>query len=218
MAYRVTPWSVLPNAYGDFLCRVFDEWIKEDVGRIFVQFFDVQLGLWMGEPPGLCWFAETCGQGLAIEHNGDLYACDHYVYPQYRIGNILETPIADLAASPEQKRFGDDKRDTLPRQGRECEYRFACNGGCPKHRFLTTADGEPGLNYFCQSYMRFFTHAGPNLRTMAELLRRGRPAADIMEAGRQCRRKGASTAGTAKVGRNVPCPCGSGKKYKNCCG
>ncbi|MBE0529825.1 MAG: SPASM domain-containing protein, partial [Rhodospirillales bacterium] len=218
VAYRVTPWSVLPNAYGDFLCGVFDEWIKEDVGRIFVQFFDVQLGLWMGEPAGLCWFAETCGQGLAIEHNGDLYACDHYVYPQYRLGNILETPIADLAASPEQKRFGDDKRDTLPRQCRECEYRFACNGGCPKHRFLATADGEPGLNYFCQSYMHFFTHAGPYLRTMAEFLRRGRPAADIMEAVRQRPRKSPSTAGTAKVGRNIPCPCGSGKKYKTCCG
>jgi len=212
---KVTPWSVLPRDYGAFLCRVFDEWIKEDVGRVFVQFFDVQLGLWAGGPAGLCWFAETCGQGLALEHNGDLYACDHYDYPEYRLGNIRETPIEVLAASPFQEKFGDDKRDALPRQCRECDYRFACNGGCPKHRFLTTADREPGLNYFCESYMRFFGHAAPYLRTMADLLHRGRPPADVMDLARR-HRQGA----TAKpaVGRNDPCPCGSGRKFKHCCG
>jgi uncharacterized protein len=208
---RVTPWSVLPRDYGTFLCRVFDEWVKNDVGRIFVQFFDVQLGLWAGGPSSLCWFAETCGQGLALEHNGDLYACDHYVYPEYRLGNIMQTPIGVLAASPAQDRFGADKRDTLPRQCRTCEFRFACNGGCPKHRFLTTADGEPGLNYFCESYQRFFTHAGPELQTMATLLHRGRPAAEIMMRSRQ--RPNADR----DVGRNDPCPCGSGRKLKHCC-
>jgi uncharacterized protein len=215
-AYRVTPWSVLPKDYGTFLARVFDEWIKADVGRVFVQFFDAQLGLWAGGPSSLCWFAETCGQGLALEHNGDLYACDHYVYPEYRLGNIMETPIATLAASPAQETFGTAKRDTLPRQCRECQYRFACNGGCPKHRFLTTRDGEPGLNYFCESYMRFFEHAAPSLRTMADLLHRHRPAAEIMEIAR--RQRQAAAGGTAKVGRNDPCPCGSGKKFKACCG
>lgn len=211
--YRVTPWSVLPNAYGRFLTGVFDEWIKEDVGRVFVQFFDVQLGLWMGGPSGLCWFAETCGQGLAIEHNGDLYACDHYVYPEYRLGNVAETPILELATSSEQVRFGNDKRDTLPRQCRECTYRFACNGGCPKHRFLKTKAGEAGLNYFCESYLRFFGHAGPDLRMMANLVSAGRPAADIMAIRRRT-----ESPRTSPPGRNDACPCGSGKKFKQCCG
>jgi uncharacterized protein len=211
---RVTPWSVLPRDYGAFLCRIFDEWVKADVGRVFVQFFDVQLGLWAGGPSSLCWFAETCGQGLALEHNGDLYACDHYVYPDYRLGNIMQTPMATLAATPMQDKFGTDKRDTLPRQCRACEYRFACNGGCPKHRVLTTADGEPGLNYFCESYLRFFAHAGPHLRAMAALLHRGRPAAEIMDIANQPRQ---ANVRTPEIGRNDPCPCGSGKKLKHCC-
>ncbi len=214
-SYRVTPWSVLPRDYGNFLCRVFDEWIKADVGRVFVQFFDVQLGLWAGGPASLCWFAETCGQGLAMEHNGDLFACDHYVYPEYRLGNIMETPIATLAALPFQEKFGNDKRDTLPRQCRECAYRFACNGGCPKHRFLETTDGEPGLNYFCESYLQFFEHAAPYLTEMAGLLHGGRAPAEIMEIARR-RREGAKPR--PAVGRNDPCPCGSGKKFKLCCG
>ena len=214
-AYRVTPWSVLPKDYGTFLCRVFDEWLKADVGRIFVQFFDTQLGLWAGGPAGLCWFAETCGQGLAMEHNGDLFACDHYVYPEYRLGNILETPMETLATSPFQETFGNDKRDRLPRQCRECDYRFACNGGCPKHRILTTKDGEPGLNYFCESYMRFFEHAAPYMRTMADLLLRGRPPTEIMAIARRQREP---VPTDAKPGRNDPCPCGSGRKFKNCCG
>jgi uncharacterized protein len=209
---KVTTWSVLPGDYGTFLCRVFDEWIKNDVGRIFVQFFDVQLGLWAGAPASLCWFAETCGQGLALEHNGDLYACDHYVYPQYRLGNIMHTPMDALAASPFQDKFGADKRDTLPRQCRACEYRFACNGGCPKHRFLKTSGGEAGLNYFCESYQRFFAHAGDDLRAMAALVHRGRPAADIMQL-----RSRHAAADAHTPGRNDPCPCGSGKKLKHCC-
>ena len=209
---KVTTWSVLPADYGTFLCRVFDEWIKNDVGRIFVQFFDVQLGLWAGAPASLCWFAETCGQGLALEHNGDLYACDHYVYPEYRLGNIMRTPMDALAALPVQDKFGTDKRDTLPGQCRACEFRFACNGGCPKHRFLKTADGEPGLNYFCESYQRFFAHAGDALRTMATLVHRGQPVADIMQL--RARHAG---AGAQNPGRNDPCPCGSGKKLKHCC-
>ena len=215
IAAKVTPWSVLPKDYGTFLTRLFDEWIKEDVGRVFVQFFDVQLGLWAGGPAGLCWFAETCGQGLAMEHNGDLFACDHYVYPEYRLGNIMETPIEALAMSPFQQKFGNDKRDTLPRYCRECEYRFACNGGCPKHRFLTTPEGEPGLNYFCESYKRYFVHAAPYLRTMADLLHRGRPPAEIMDLARR-HRQGAA-AKPMSVGRNDPCPCGSGRKFKTCC-
>ncbi len=160
----VSEWSVSPRAYGKFLCDVFDTWYRKDVGRIFVQFFENQVGLWMGLPASLCVFAETCGNGLAMEHNGDLYACDHYVYPEYRLGNIMETPIGELAWSEAAEKFGNDKRDTLTAQCRACEFRFACNGGCPKHRFLRSKDGEPGHNYFCQSYTMFFRHAGDRLR------------------------------------------------------
>jgi uncharacterized protein len=215
--YRVTPWSVLPRTYGDFLCAIFDEWLVRDVGTIFVQFFDVQLGLTMGLPASLCWFGETCGQGLALEHNGDLYACDHYVYPEYKLGNIMETPVGALAARPEQIRFANDKRDTLPRECRECDIRYACNGGCPKQRFLTTTGGEPGLNYFCRSQKRFTRHAAPALRMMANLVRSGRPASDVMEVARRGAVYG-GTPGKARIGRNDPCPCGSGLKYKACCG
>ncbi|MCA1596927.1 MAG: anaerobic sulfatase maturase, partial [Chloroflexi bacterium] len=128
----VTPWSVEPLAYGQFLCEVFDEWVRHDVGRVYVQLFDVQLGIWLGMPSALCVFAETCGRALAMEHNGDLYSCDHYVYPEHCLGNITEQPMARLTDSPQQRRFGEDKADTLPRYCRNCEVRFACNGECPK--------------------------------------------------------------------------------------
>lgn len=215
-AALVTSWSVLPDAYGDFLCGVFDEWIKKDVGRIFVQFFDLQLGLWMGAPAELCWFAEACGQQMALEHNGDLYACDHYVYPEYLLGNITRTPLGALAASPEQVRFGEDKQRTLPRCCIECEFRFACNGGCPKHRFLKTPEDEVNLNYFCAAHRQFFAHAGPHLRTMANLLHQGNPASRIMDL---CHPSHSRPDSVRKLsGRNEPCPCGSGRKFKKCCG
>ncbi|MFV0333426.1 MAG: anaerobic sulfatase maturase [Tropicimonas sp.] len=192
---QVSRWSVLPKDFGDFLNAVFDEWIRHDVGEIFVQFFEVQLGLWLGRPAGLCIFAEECGQALAMEHNGDLFACDHYVYPEFKLGNIMEEKIETLAARPEQRSFGEAKRTTLPGQCQRCDFRFACNGGCPKHRMLLTSDGEPGLNYFCGAYMRFFRHARPWMNTMAELYRHGRPLTEIMEiarrkSNRQSRRAG----------------------------
>ncbi len=176
-ATTVAPWSVPPRAYGNFMCAVFDEWVRNDVGRVYVQLFDVQLTLWTGLPSELCVFAETCGQGLALEHNGDLYSCDHYVYPAYRLSNILEHPIGALAQIPQQQRFGNAKRESLPRCCRDCEFLFACNGGCPKHRFLRTPDGEPGLNYLCPSYKRYFSHTAPYMRVMSDLLRAGRPPA-----------------------------------------
>ena len=166
----VTEWSVSPRAYGKFLCDVFDVWYRKDIGRVFIQFFENQVGMWMGLPASLCVFAETCGNGLAIEHNGDLYACDHYVYPEFKLGNIMATPMADLAWSDAAEKFGNDKRDTLTAQCRACEFRFACNGGCPKHRFLRSKDGEPGHNYFCQSYTMFFRHAGDRLRMIGARL------------------------------------------------
>ncbi|GAB4273717.1 MAG: anaerobic sulfatase maturase [Pararhodobacter sp.] len=163
---HVTDWSVAPRAYGKFLCDVFDIWHRQDVGRVFVQFFENQIGMWMGYPASLCVFAETCGAALALEHNGDLYACDHYVYPEYRLGNILERDIGEMAWSDEARAFGNAKRDSLTAQCRRCEFRFACNGGCPKHRILRSRDGEAGHNYFCESYTMFFRHAGPKLKSL----------------------------------------------------
>ncbi len=212
-----TPWSVPRAAYGDFMCAIFDEWVRHDVGRVYVQLFDVQLGIWTGLPSGLCVFAETCGRGLAIEHNGDLYACDHYVYPSYRLGNILDRPLQALVDSPRQQRFGRDKKNTLPRYCLECEFRFACNGGCPKHRFLRTIDGQQGLNYLCASYKRFFSHTAPYMRVMADLLRAGQPPAMISRLVRQGQQPAGRRPGP-KAGRNDPCPCGSGRKFKKCCG
>lgn len=210
----VTPWSVEPRAYGNFLCTIFDEWVRKDVGRVFVQIFDVQLGIWMGYPSTLCVFGETCGDAMAMEHNGDLYACDHYVYPQYKLGNVGTDSLTDMVTSAAQRKFGTDKRDTLPRYCRECDVKFACNGECPKHRFLTTPDGEPGLNYLCAGYKKFFRHIDPYMREMGRLLGAGRPAAGIMKMIADAERGGATVA----VGRNDPCPCGSGRKYKKCCG
>jgi uncharacterized protein len=177
----VTPWSVEPTQYGDFLCRIFDHWVRRDVGQIFVQMFDVALSNWLGLGSPLCVFAEECGASLAIEHNGDLYSCDHYVYPRYKLGNILNTTLDEMAHSPAQQAFGSNKRTTLPKYCRECEVRFACNGECPKYRFTKTPDGEPGLNYLCAAYKQFFTRIDPHMRTMAQLLQSGRPAADIMD-------------------------------------
>jgi uncharacterized protein len=177
---RVTDRSVQAAQYGRFLCAIFDEWVRRDVGKVYVQMFDVTLGAHVGQH-SLCVFAPTCGNALALEHNGDLYSCDHFVEPKYRLGNLKETSMADLVASPQQRKFGLDKLDTLPRYCRECEVRFACNGGCPKDRFITTPDGEPGLNYLCAGYKMFFTHVGRPMRLMAEFLRRGRYADEVMD-------------------------------------
>lgn len=175
-AHGVTAWSVSPRVYGKFLCDVFDVWYRSDIGKRFVQFFDVQLGLWMGRGSSLCIFAETCGNGLALEHDGSLYSCDHYVYPEYRLGNIRQTPMQELIGSERQQVFGRDKADKLTAQCRACQFRFACNGGCPKHRFAQSQSGEPGHNYFCDSYTMFFEHAGERLQTMARNVASGRPA------------------------------------------
>ncbi|MBN8216685.1 MAG: anaerobic sulfatase maturase [Spirochaetes bacterium] len=217
-SHPVTPWSVLPGDYGQFLCDIWDEWVRKDVGKVFVQFFDVQLGLWVGQPSSVCVFAETCGKALAMEHNGDLYSCDHFVYPEYRLGNLHQESLGDMVSGAFQTRFGRDKQETLPAYCRRCEYKFACNGECPKHRFLKTPDGEDGLNYLCAAYKKFFGHAGEHLKLMAELLGRREAPAGIMEilAAREARVE--SSGSWKQVGRNEPCPCGSGKKYKQCHG
>ena len=178
---EVSEWSVEPLQFGKFLCEIFDEWVRRDVARRFVQIFDVALESWLGMPPSLCVFRESCGENVAIEHNGDLYSCDHYVYPENRLGNIREHALVTLVSSAQQRRFGLDKRDSLPRYCRECEVRFACNGECPKHRFTRTPDGEWGLNYLCSGYKLFFKHIDPYMQFMASELRHGRAPANVMQ-------------------------------------
>ncbi len=211
----VTERSVTGEQYGRFLITIFDEWARRDVGRVYVQMFDVALGNWLGAPPSLCIHSRTCGAALAVEHNGDLYSCDHFVEPNYYLGNIRQDHLIDLVASDKQLKFGQDKYDTLPGYCRRCEVRFACHGGCPKDRFITTPDGEPGLNYLCGGYRAFFNHIDGAMKFMVNELRHERPPANIMTA---LARSDAQRGGPGRVGRNDPCPCGSGKKYKQCHG
>jgi uncharacterized protein len=177
----VTERSVGPEQWGRFLCAVFDEWVHNDVGEVFVQHFDAALASWLGIEPSLCIFKETCGAAVALEHNGDLYSCDHFVEPDHLLGNIRETHMAELMASDQQRKFGQDKRDTLPNYCLDCDVRFACNGECPKNRFTMTPEGDPGLNYLCAGYKLFFDHIDGPMRMMADLLRSGRDAPDVME-------------------------------------
>lgn len=176
---RVTDRSVGAEQYGRFLIEIFDEWLQRDVGEVYVQHFDVALANWHGEPPGLCVFSETCGLALALEHNGDLYSCDHYVEPHHLLGNIRETAMAEMVASEQQRQFGLNKRETLPEFCRRCEVRFACHGGCPKDRFTKTPEGEEGLNYLCSGYKAFFHHIDQPMRVMSQLLSQGRAPAEV---------------------------------------
>ncbi|MFN2176489.1 MAG: anaerobic sulfatase maturase [Anaerolineales bacterium] len=212
----VTDRSVDAEKYGHFLNTIFDEWVRRDVGKVFVQMFDVALGSWVGQH-NLCVFSPTCGNALALEHNGDLYSCDHFVEPEYLLGNIQETHMIELIASDRQRQFGMNKLNSLPRYCQECEVRFACHGGCPRERFIETPDGEPGLNYLCAGYKLFFKHVDPPMRIMADLLNRGRYADEIMNilVAEDLNRLQQAMANT-KPGD--PCPCGSGKKYKLCHG
>ena len=180
-AGEVSDWSVEAEAYGKFLSRIFDEWVRRDVGRVFVQLFDVALESWLGMEASLCVFRKTCGSALAMEHTGDVYSCDHFVYPENKLGNVMEAALEKLVSAPEQKAFGNAKLDSLPRMCRTCDVRFACNGECPKHRFLTTPEGEAGLNYLCAGYKHFFKHIDPYMQFMAGELRAGRAPANVMQ-------------------------------------
>jgi uncharacterized protein len=178
----VSPRSVKPEQYGQFLSDIFDEWVQHDVGTVFVQAFDSALASWYRVPASICIFQETCGQSLILEHNGDLYSCDHFVEPAYLLGNILQIPLVELVASSRQRQFGLDKRDRLPDYCRNCDVRFACHGECPRNRFLKTPDSrESGLNYLCAGYKLFFHHVDMPMRRMADLLRQGRAPAGIMQ-------------------------------------
>jgi uncharacterized protein len=175
----VTVRSVRPDQFGRFLISIFDQWIKVDVGKVFVQSFDSALANWLGQPT-LCVFQPTCGQSLVMEHNGDLYSCDHFVEPPYLLGNIKKTHMIDLVSSNQQKKFGRDKYDTLPLYCQKCDVLFACYGECPRNRFISTPDGEPNLNYLCEGYKQFFNHIDQPMRIMAQLLRTGRYADEVM--------------------------------------
>ena len=211
----VTDRSVTAAQWGRFLVEVFDEWVRRDVGQVYVQMFDAALASWVGAPASMCIFAETCGGALALEHNGDLYSCDHFVEPGYRLGNIQQAHMLELIASDTQRQFGLAKRDTLPRYCRECAVRFACHGECPKDRFISTPAGEPGLNYLCAGYKAFFTHIDRPMRLMAGLLQSGDAPARVMQILAAEAAERLSEA-CVRVGRNDPCPCGSGRKFKHC--
>lgn len=208
---RMTPESVGSRQWGRFLIGIFDRWKRADVGEVFVQYFDVFLGLYMGLPSSLCVFAETCGRAAAMEHNGDLYSCDHFVFQDYRLGSIADLTLTEMMDGEFQTRFGRDKMDRLPHVCRRCAFLALCHGGCPVHRFLKGPGGEPGLNYLCEGFKLFFRHTLPYLRAMAKCLDSGKPARDYP-------RFMATEESRSKIGRNQPCSCGSGEKYKNCCG
>jgi uncharacterized protein len=211
----VTDWTVDPDDYGNFMCAIFDEWLRHDVGKIFVPMFDTALGLWMGLGSSSCNFAEVCGTALAMEHDGSLYSCDHYVYPEYRLGNIATDSLTEMVYGDRQVKFGHDKTDTLPEYCRKCDVRFACNGECPKNRFILAPDGEPGLNYLCRGLHKYLKHIGPWMKLMARELRAGRTADNVMKIANKDVSRPSAEKG---IKLNAPCPCGSGRKYKKCCG
>lgn len=227
MAEFVSSRSVRSEQFGRFLIEVFDEWLYHDVGRVYVQIVEEAVRAWLGNEPALCIFRKRCGRAMAMEHNGDLYSCDHFVEPEHRLGNIHDLPILDMADSDQQNRFGADKESTLPDYCRRCEVQFVCNGECPKNRFMETPDGEANLNYLCAGYRTFFNHIDPSIRRIVEEIRHGRPALNVMhqlineKKPRRRKRRRMTIPGARDQqqanGRNDPCPCGSGKKYKKCC-
>jgi uncharacterized protein len=213
---QVSKHSISARQYGQFMNGVFDEWVRKDVGQVFVQMFDVALANWFGEPSGLCVHSKICGTALAMEHNGDVYSCDHFVEPNFKLGNILQAPLIELVASSQQYQFGQDKFEKLPSYCKECDVLFACYGGCPKDRFIDTPSGEPGLNYLCAGYKEFYHHIDEAMNFMVNELRYKRAPANVMRFIAQ-----KDSVWQAKYGKIKPndfCPCGSGKKFKKCHG
>lgn len=178
---KLADFSVSPEQWGNFLCTLFDEWVRNDVGQYFIQIFDATLANWVGEQPGVCSMAKTCGHAGVMEFNGDVYSCDHFVFPEFKLGNIYEKTLVEMMYSERQQQFGLDKQRTLSSQCKECEFLFACNGECPKNRFAKTASGEPGLNYLCKGYFQFFKHVAPYMDFMKKELLAERAPANIME-------------------------------------
>lgn len=211
-AARLAPWTVPSWQFGDFLRQIFDVWVRRDVESVSVQMFDVAMAAWTGQPPVLCVHSATCGHAFALESNGDLYNCDHFVYPEHKLGNIHQQTIHELNHSERAIAFGEAKETTLTADCRRCEFRPVCHGGCPKHRFAVSPNGHPGHNYLCAGYKHFFKHITPYMNVWQQLLESGYPPSSIMQwlANEE-------PQAVAAVRRNDPCPCGSGRKYKKCC-
>ena len=178
---QLAPFSIRPKQWGTFLCTIFDEWVRHDVSMFFINIFDATLANWVGVAPGLCTMAKHCGHAGVMEHNGDVYSCDHFVFPEYKLGNIHEQSLVEMMYSERQRRFGRAKADSLPTQCRECQWLNACHGECPRNRFIHTANGEPGLNYLCEGYRQYFSHVAPYMDVMKRLLGEKRPPAEIMD-------------------------------------
>jgi len=178
---KLSPYSIDPVKWGKFLIAIFDEWVKTDVGDYYIQYFDATLANWVGEQPGLCSMAKTCGHAGVMEFNGDVYSCDHFVFPEYKLGNIRTKTLSEMMYSERQLKFGTDKYDKLPTQCKNCDFEFACHGECKKNRFMHTSTGEPGLNYFCAGYHMFFKHVAPYMDFMKRELVAERPPANIMK-------------------------------------
>ena len=177
---EIAPFSVTPSQWGAFLCSVYDEWVRRDVGTLFVQLFDATLANWAGVAPGICSLAAECGHASVMEYNGDVYSCDHFVFPEYRLGNIRQQTLTGMMYSNRQRAFGQSKSDSLPRQCRECRFLFACHGECPRNRFVRDRYGNPGLNYLCPGYHQYFTHVAADMEFMKAELDANRPPANIM--------------------------------------
>ena len=177
---ELADFSITPEQWGEFLCTVFDEWVRHDVGKTFIQLFDSTLANWVGEQPGVCTLARNCGHAAVMEFNGDVYSCDHFVFPEYKLGNIYQKTLVEMMYGKEQEAFGAMKHNSLPRQCLECEFEFACHRECPKNRFVLSRDGEPGLNYLCAGYHRFFRHVAPYMDFMKKELLAQRPPANVM--------------------------------------
>lgn len=207
-------YSILPDQYGYFLTNVFNRWVHNDIGNISIQMFDVAFRVYMGLNPGLCIFDETCGSALAIEHNGDLYSCDHYVETDFNLGNIMDSNLNEMVTHEKQVEFGQYKKTSLPTYCQNCDVRFLCNGGCPKNRINKTPDGEDGLNYLCDGFKKIFHHMDPYLSFLSQQYKSGVPIPRIMNYFNTHPTKFIGK----EPGRNDLCYCGSGKKFKQCCG
>lgn len=180
--HEMAEFSVTPEQWGNFLCTIFDEWVRNDVGQYYIQLFDATLANWAGEKPGICSMAPTCGHAGVMEFNGDVYSCDHFVFPQYKLGNIHSKSLVEMLYGEKQQKFGQDKYNSLPTQCKECKYLFACNGECPKNRFSNTLTGEPGLNYLCKGYYHFFDHIAVYMDFMKNEYDHQRAPANVMRA------------------------------------
>ena len=173
--------SVAPEQWGYFLCAIFDEWVRKDVGRIFVEIFDCTLANWMGISPGICAYSKECGHAGVMEHNGDVYSCDHFVFPEYKLGNIRDHSLVDMLYGKQQQEFSRLKHSSLPRQCKECDMEFACHGECPKNRFMKDKYGDSGLNYLCPGYYHYYQHVAPYMDYMKQELMSQRPPSNIMK-------------------------------------